>query len=771
MTTATLTVEATQAGGTPAHPGSYVEETHSLVGPERGPLSWLVTLDHKRIGVAYLCLVLFALVLGGVFGLLMHLEHASAGPTLVDAETYHRLFTMHGVVMLFLAVIPCIPAALGNFLLPMQLGARNVAFPRLNLLGLYVYLLGAGLVFHALARGGVDTGWTLDVPYSERTVGAVVPMALGMLVLGVASALQAVSFVTTIHELRAPGMTWGKLPLFAWGLYSWSLVQLVTAPVFVVAIGLLVLDRSLHLGFFDPKLGGDPLLFQHLFWFYAHAAVVATLAPAMGVVSEVIAAFTRRSVTGYWCAVGSLLGVGVLSLPAWGQHMFASGMSEYAAMVFSAVSFLVVIPLAAHVVLWLATLRSGEMTLAPPMLYALGFVVMLTIGAVSGVALDVLPLGVPLQSTFFAVGHTHYLLAGGTATAFLAGLHYWWPKITGRTYDLGAAKIAWGLMFVGFQVAFLVQFVVGSQGGARRFWAPPPELLRLNVVSAAGASLLALGFILMAIVFIRSLWGSRAAPTNPWDSPSLEWQTESPLPVANFAEPPSLGDAAATGQGALCGPCCGDLGSSRDRAVRLGVWLVVGQTVLLFGGLIVAYVAFLGWHQDAFAAASHELSRASGTGSTVVLLGSCFTAALASRAARRGFEGPSAALLALTVLGAAAFLALRYLDLGHAFHQGLLPGAWFGPHRSFPWGHVRPAEAASSLPAGAGLFFSMFFVMTGVHALYVLGGMLLLSWATIRVLRRGPTETVTSPVEHVAVFWQIVGVAWVFLFPLLYLVH
>jgi len=540
MTTVTTDVPLPNAGHHPDPRESYLKTTHSLSGTETGALSWLTTLDHKRIGVMYLCLVLAAFLIGGVFALLVRIELMTPGKTIVDADTYNRLFTLHGVVMVFLFIIPSIPAALGNFILPIQLGAKDVAFPKLNLLSLYVYAFGACFALYSLVHGGVDTGWTFYTPYSARSTSYVIPMLMGAFIMGFSSILTGVNFIATIHKMRAPGMSWGRLSLFSWALYATSIMQVLATPVLAITLLLLILERTFGLGIFDPKLGGDPILFQHFFWFYSHPAVYIMIVPGMGVVSELIGTFARRQIVGYWFIAMSSLGLALLGFLVWGHHLFVSGMSEYAVMVFSALTFLVAIPSGVKVFNWVATLYRGSISLASPMLYALAFIFLFTIGGLTGLFCGMLAVDIHLHDTYFVVAHFHYVMVGGTVMGFVGGLHYWWPKMTGKLYDETLARIACGLVFVGFNVTFMTQFVIGSRGGTRRYWDPPPQYQNLHIISTVGSWILGVGFLVMLAMFIKSLISGAKSPANPWGSAALEWQTATPPPLANFVEVPTI---------------------------------------------------------------------------------------------------------------------------------------------------------------------------------------------------------------------------------------
>ena len=540
MTTVTTDVPIPHAGHHPDPNESYLKTTHSLAGTERGLLSWMTTLDHKRIGVMYLVSVMTAFLIGGVFALLVRLELLTPGKTIVDAETYNRLFTLHGVVMVFLFIIPSIPAALGNFVLPLQLGARDVAFPRLNLMSLYIYLFGACFALFSIVHGGVDTGWTFYTPYSTRTSTYVIPMILGAFIMGFSSILTGVNFIATIHKMRAPGMSWGRLSLFTWALYATSIMQVLATPVLAITLLLLTLERAFGLGIFDPRLGGDPILFQHFFWFYSHPAVYIMIVPGMGVVSELIGTFSRRQVVGYWFIAMSSIGLAVLGFLVWGHHLFVSGMSEYAAMVFSGLTFLVAIPSGVKIFNWVATLYKGSISLESPMLYGLSFLFLFTIGGLTGLFLGMLSVDVHLHDTYFVVAHFHYVMVGGTVMGFVGGLHYWWPKMTGKLYSEPTARVAWFLVFVGFNVTFMSQFVLGSRGMPRRYYDYLPQYQQLHATSTVGSWILGMGFFIMLGMFIRSLVSGAKASANPWGSAALEWQTPSPAPLGNFEKEPII---------------------------------------------------------------------------------------------------------------------------------------------------------------------------------------------------------------------------------------
>jgi len=507
-----------------------------------GIKSWLLTLDHKRIGVMYLVAILTSFFLGGIFALLVRTELLTPGQTIVDADTYNRMFTLHGAIMIFLFIIPGIPAALGNFILPLQLGAKDVALPRLNLASFHLYLGGAIFLLAAIWLGGVDTGWTFYTPYSTTTNGSVVLVTLGVFILGFSSIFTGLNFIVTIHRMRPAGMGWFGMPLFLWALYATAIIQVLATPVLGITVLLLIAERMLGIGIFDPALGGDPVLFQHFFWFYSHPAVYIMILPAMGVISELISVHSRKRIFGYRMIAFSSIAIAILSFLVWGHHLFVSGQSNLANMVFSALTFSVSIPSAIKVFNWIATLYKGEIRLNAPMLYALAFILLFGIGGLTGLFLGSLATDVHLHDTYFIVAHFHYTMMGSVVIAFLGGLHHWWPKMFGRMYSERWSVIAAALVFVGFNVTFFTQFVMGSKGMPRRYYNYPSEFTIYHVISSIGSYLLAIGFIITAIYLIHSLVKGRKAPANPWGGASLEWQTASPPVHDNFAEEPVLTD-------------------------------------------------------------------------------------------------------------------------------------------------------------------------------------------------------------------------------------
>src|SRR3954453_5871323 len=504
----------------------------------KGIMSWLTTVDHKRIGIMYLWAVLGAFLLGGLFALALRIELLTPKETIMTAETYNKVFTLHGVIMVFLFIIPSIPAALGNFVLPLMLGAKDVAFPRLNLASYYIYMLGAVMALSAIIFGGIDTGWTFYTPYSTTTGGAVSLMTLAVFVLGFSSIFTGINFIATIHKLRAPGMGWFQMPLFCWSMYATSLIQVLATPVLGITLLLLVMERVFNIGIFDPKLGGDPVLFQHFFWFYSHPAVYIMILPAMGVVSEIIAAFARKPVFGYHFVAFSSIAIAVLGFLVWAHHMFVAGISVYAAAVFSVLSMLVAIPSAVKVFNWTTTLYKGSISWETPMLYALGFIGLFTIGGLTGVMLATLGIELHVHDTYFIIAHFHYIMVGGAIMAYMGGLHYWWPKITGKLYPKFWSTVSALLVFVGFNVTFFPQFILGYLGMPRRYHAYPAEFQVLNVMSSAGATVLGLGYLIPAIYLIWSMRYGKDASANPWGAVGLDWKTSSPPPVENFDTPP-----------------------------------------------------------------------------------------------------------------------------------------------------------------------------------------------------------------------------------------
>jgi cytochrome c oxidase subunit I len=501
--------------------------------------SWLLTRDHKRIALMYLVAVSFFFAIGGIFAALIRLELATPAGDLLTDENYNKVFTMHGVMMVFFVLIPITPAILGNFLLPLMLGAKDVAFPKLNLLSFYVYFVGSLFTMYAIVAGGLDTGWTFYTPFSTvASTTAVVPAALGIFINGFSSILTGLNFMVTIHRMRAPGLTWFRLPLFVWAHYATSLIQVLGTPVVAITIVLVAAERIFGFGLFNPAVGGDPILFQHLFWFYSHPAVYIMILPAMGVISEVIAGLSRKQIFGYTFVAFSSLGIAIVGFLVWGHHMFVSGQSAYAALVFSVLTMIVAIPSAVKVFNWTATMYKGSISWETPMIYAAAFIGLFAIGGLTGLFLGAMGLDIHLTDTYFIVSHFHYVMVGGAITGFLAGLHYWWPKITGRKYNEFLGRVSAVIIFVGFNLTFFPQFVVGYLGMPRRYHAYPEEFQVLNVLSSAGASILAVGFALPVFYLLASLKNGELAGDNPWGAVGLEWNTTSPPPTENFTTSP-----------------------------------------------------------------------------------------------------------------------------------------------------------------------------------------------------------------------------------------
>src|SRR5712675_1944092 len=511
----------------------------NYLNAEYGLKSWLLTKDHKRIALLYLGSITFFFFIGGIYAMMIRLELLQPAGSFLTSSTYNKVFTQHGIIMIFFFLIPSIPATLGNFLIPLMIGAKDLAFPRINLLSWYIYMAGGIITIYALLAGGVDTGWTFYVPYSTTFSNSyVIATGVGIFVSGFSSILTGLNFIVTIHTMRAPGMTWFRLPLFIWAHYATSLVMILGTPVVAITILLVALERIAHIGIFDPALGGDPVLFQHLFWFYSHPAVYIMVLTSMGVVSELIANFSRKNIFGYTFVAFSSLAIAVFGFLVWGHHLFVSSQSVYAGMIFSFLSFAVAIPSALKVFNWAATLYKGSISYETPMLYGLGFIGLFTIGGMTGLFLAALAVDVHVTDTYFIIAHFHYIMVGGALMGYLGGLHYWWPKISGRLYNEFLAKISAAIIFLGFNLTFFPQFILGYLGMPRRYHAYPAEFQVLNVLSSAGASILGVGYLLPMIYLMWSLRYGRIAGSNPWGAVGLEWTTTSPPPTENFTETP-----------------------------------------------------------------------------------------------------------------------------------------------------------------------------------------------------------------------------------------
>ena len=520
-------------------------EKPNYLNEEYGWKSWLFTTDHKRIALLYLISITLFFFIGGVFAVLMRIELLTPAGDLVNSDTYNKFFTMHGVIMVFFFLVPSIPATLGNFLVPMMIGAKDLAFPKINLLSWYIYIVGGVFALSAAALGGVDTGWTFYTPFSSTYSNTfVITAATGVFISGFSSILTGLNFIVTVHKMRAPGMTWGRLPLFIWAHYATSLIQVLGTPVVAITIALLCLERLFHVGIFDPAAGGDPVLFQHMFWFYSHPAVYIMILPGMGVISEIITCFSRKGIFGYSFIAGSSIAIAVLGFLVWGHHLFVTGQSMYASMAFSILSFFVAVPSAIKVFNWTATMYRGSIVYDTPMLYAFGFIGLFTIGGLTGLFLATLPIDVHVTDTYFVIAHFHYVMVGGMVMAYLGGIHFWWPKITGRLYPEGWAKFAALVVFVGFNLTFFPQFVVGYLGQPRRYHAYAPEFQVWNVMSSAGASILGIGYLIPLIYLLWSLKYGERAGNNPWGAKGLEWETSSPPTKFNFDKTPIVTEEA-----------------------------------------------------------------------------------------------------------------------------------------------------------------------------------------------------------------------------------
>jgi cytochrome c oxidase subunit 1 len=520
------------AGEAGYNPRSY------LVAPATGIASWLNTRDHKRIGVMFLVGTTISFAIGGLFALLIRLELLTPGPTVMDAMTYNRLFTLHGVVMIFLFMIPAIPSGFGNFLLPLMLGAKDVAFPRLNLLSFYLYVAGAVFALYGMVHGGADTGWTFYTPYSTTTVTRVVPVLLGAFVIGFSSILTGLNFIVTTHTMRAPGLSWDRLPLFVWSIYATSIIQILATPVLGMTLLLVAVEHAFKIPIFDPAQGGDPVLFQHFFWFYSHPAVYIMILPAMAVISEVVCAFARKNMFGYKAVAYSSLGIAFVGFFTWGHHLFVSGQSALTGGVFGVLSMLVGIFTAIKVFNWTATLYRGSIAFRTPFAYFVGFLFFLVFGGMTGVALATLSLDVHWHDTYFVVAHFHFIMVGATLMAFLAALHYWLPKISGRMYSEGWGLVAAVMVVLGFNFTFIPQFLLGNEGMPRRYFNYPERFWALNVASTAGASVLAIGLLIVLVYLLVALKWGPIAGANPWRSRGFEWDTPSPPPPENYETTP-----------------------------------------------------------------------------------------------------------------------------------------------------------------------------------------------------------------------------------------
>ncbi len=509
-------------------------EKNNYLNVSKGWKSWAFTLDHKRIGVMYLIGITTALLLAGVFALVLRSELFIPGKMFLTEAQYNRMFTLHGAIMVFSFIIPSIPAALGNFVLPMMLGAKDVAFPRMNLMSFYLWVIGTFFLVVAMLTNSLDTGWTFYTPYSIRTSTGVVAATFGTFVLGFSSIFTGLNFLVTVNTMRAPGMTWFKMPLFVWGIYATAIIQVLATPILGITLLLLIAERVLQIGIFDPKYGGDPVLFQHFFWFYSHPAVYIMILPGMGIISDLMAVYCRKKIFGYSFIAFSSVAIAILGFLVWGHHMFTSGQSEVVTLIFSAITFSVAIPSAVKVFNWLATMYKGCISLVTPMLYAMSFIFLFGIGGLTGLFLGALRTDIHLHDTYFVVAHFHYVMVGGTLTALFGGLYHWWPKMFGRMYNELWGRIGCLLVFIGFNLTFFPQFVMGSRGMARRYARYDPEFQIFHQWSTVGALILGAGIVIAIATLVHAVFRGKLCGGNPFGAASLEWQSSSPPSFHNF---------------------------------------------------------------------------------------------------------------------------------------------------------------------------------------------------------------------------------------------
>ena len=515
-------------------------EPENYLNCSSGFKSWFFTLDHKRIGVMYLASILAMFLIGGIMALMIRTELLTQGQTIMSSDDYNKVFTLHGAIMIFLFIIPGIPAALGNFVLPLMLGAKDVALPKLNLASYHLYIIGALICVLSIMIGAVDTGWTFYAPYSTTTNTSVSIITLGVFILGFSSVFTGLNFIVTIHRMRPSGMGWFDMPLMLWALYATAIIQVLATPVLGVTLILLMVERLMGIGIFDPALGGDPVLYQHFFWFYSHPAVYIMILPAMGVISEVVSVFSRKTIFGYRAIAYSSIAIAAFSFLVWGHHMFTSGQSDLMNMIFSALTFSVSIPSAVKMFNWISTMYKGSIKLDTPMIYAFCFMFLFGIGGLTGLFLGSLATDVHLHDTYFVVAHFHYVMFGGTVIAFLGGLHYWWPKMFGRMYSEKWGRFSAILITIGFNITFIAQFIMGSRGMPRRYYDYVDEFSLLHFISSMGSYVMAIGFFIVAGYLVKSLVSGARAHANPWGSAALDWQTQSPPVHYNFEGDPEV---------------------------------------------------------------------------------------------------------------------------------------------------------------------------------------------------------------------------------------
>lgn len=520
-----------------AHPSYLVDS-----GKRRGIKAWLTTYDHKRIALLYLWSIMVFFIIGAILGETMRTELFRPGQQFYGPQAYNAIFTLHGLIMIFLIVIPGLTVVFGNFVMPIMIGANDVAFPRLNLFSWYLYILGAAVVVYSQFSGGgpPDTGWTFYAPYSTQTQTNVIAAVSGAFILGFSSILTGINFIVTIHRLRAPKMTFFKMPLLPWAVYATAWIQVLATPIIGITLLMIIAERVFHIGFFDPALGGDPVLYQHLFWIYSHPAVYIMILPAMGVITEIIPTFCQRRIFGYKAIAFSSIAIAGVGYFVWGHHMFTSGMSKEAIWAFSLLTFIVAVPSAIKVFNWVTTMYRGSIDLKPPMLYAMAFIFLFTIGGLTGLVQGSLATDIQVHDTSFVVAHFHYIIFGGVGFAFFGGLHYWYPKMFGRFYNIRTANIAWGFLFIGFNLLYFPQFVIGLQGMPRRYFDYLPQFTLGQQLSTMGGVLLGTGLIIMIVNLFRK--NGEKAPGNPWGGRTLEWQIPSPPPTENFSQTPHVSD-------------------------------------------------------------------------------------------------------------------------------------------------------------------------------------------------------------------------------------